>query len=250
MQNLIVHITLPKTLKLASGAALGQDVTFDVVSSLTPYYASIDQIRLYGGMYIRKLSDLTLAASIYSSSQEADLLTSQCSLDAGSSVFKMYAGSRNQWVTAKAARNLILNLMGLVGMPGAHVLANFSVTRQRGLDDEGVAARLRGINQDIALYEPVLRSCGTVVPGGHPKPGFAAKGVFDYSERTPGRTWINTGIGTNAKSMDYGSPTGGRGKPVGFYASSFYSPPIISFRTGIYQGAYPLIPARSYPGGF
>jgi hypothetical protein len=250
VQNLCVHITLPQGLALTSGVFLDQDFTFDVVSQMAPYYASVDQVRLYGGMYIRKLSDITIGCAVYQASQEADILTLECAptLSPSSKTWKRFSGSRNQWVTAKAARNLVLGLMGLIGMPGSHVLANFSVQRQRGLDEEGVAAKMRGITADIALYEPVLRSGGRTPPGGYPASAFAAKGVFDWTERSPGRTWVNTGLGANVQSADFGSPTGGRGKPAKFFASTFYSPPIVSFRAGVFQSAYPLLPSSSYPG--
>jgi hypothetical protein len=246
--NLIVHITLPKGIKLlVTGAVLQADVTFDVCSGLTPYYASIDQVRLDGGMYIRKLADLTVASSIYSTSREADMLCSHPPTDTTSEQYMRYAGARNQWVTLCAARDLILNVIGLQGAPGTHVLANFSVTRQRGLEGESIGEKVAQLRRDIALYDPTLRSCGLSAPGGRPRPGMAAKGVLDWSEKTPGRTWANTGLGANAKSADFGSPTGGRGKPMGFFASTFYSPPLVSLRSGIYQGAYPLIITNPWP---
>ncbi len=59
-------------------------------------------------------------------------------------------------------------------------------------------------------------------------------------ERTPGRNWINTGYGANVQSVDFGSPSGGRGKPVKMYVQPFSSPPVIGMRSGCYNGGYPM----------
>ena len=49
MQNLIFHISLPKGIKLVNGAPLMKDVTFDFISQITPYYSTIDMVRLAAG---------------------------------------------------------------------------------------------------------------------------------------------------------------------------------------------------------
>ncbi len=59
-------------------------------------------------------------------------------------------------------------------------------------------------------------------------------------EHTPGRNWINTGYGANVQSVDFGSPSGGRGKPVKMYVQPFSSPPVIGMRSGTYNGGYPM----------
>jgi hypothetical protein len=69
--------------------------------------------------------------------------------------------------------------------------------------------------------------------------------VLDWAERTPGRTWANTGYGANRQSIDFGSSTGGRGKPVSFYIAPYYSPVIMGGRWGMYNSGYPL--SISYP---
>ena len=49
----------------------------------------------------------------------------------------------------------------------------------------------------------------------------------------------------NASSMDPGSPTGGRGKPIKFFASPTCSPPMSSMRIGVYQPGFPV--SQFYP---
>lgn len=249
IQNLVFHVTLPAGLTLVSGAYLGDAATFDIVSALTPYYASVDQVRLSGGLYLRKLSDLTVAAMIYNCSKEVDLLyppAASLSFSNSPNAFR-FVGARNQYVQADTAKSLIENVLGLVGVPSSHILANLSITRQRANEKEGIGQKITSLEETLKLYEPTIRSGGNVVPGGHAKAQFAAKGVFDWTERTPARTWMSTGMGANSSSQDFGSPTGGRGKPVKFFSSPFYSPPIINLRSGIYQGAYPLVTVYPYP---
>jgi len=254
MRNLILHVTLPKGLSLTDGRILEQDVTYDLVSQIEPYFCSIDQVRLAGGQILRKLSDLTIACQIYQSSEEARLISP---MPFSSSVINntpynnithhRLIGCRNQWVTAAAARDLILGQGTLLGGPQSHVLANFSVERSRGFQTEGTPAKLKELGDSIKFYEVALRSSGYTLPGGRPRSGMAAKGVYDWTERTPARTWTSTGLGANATSMDFGSPTGGRGKPTKFFASPFYSPPLINLRSGIFQGTYPLVIQTAYP---
>jgi hypothetical protein len=122
------------------------------------------------------------------------------------------------------ADNLLVNLSGLVGYTGGHVLGNFSVTKQRGEQGSGFTAKLKDLQEGIHDYEVVVESGGKVIPGGHQTFGFAAKGVCD-DERAPGRTWMVTGMGANAETGEMGSVTGGRGKSMKFFRS-----PIISYR--------------------
>ena len=132
----------------------------EVISRLDPFYASIDQVRLAGGMLIRKLSDLTLACSIYNTSQKADLLCLHPPIDPNTDNFKRLVGARNNWVALSVARELMMNVNQIIGQKGSHVLANFSVTREGGGDGEGLAARLADLTEDIKEYEVTLRSWG------------------------------------------------------------------------------------------
>jgi len=72
MTNIVVKITLPKGLKLMSGAFLPQSLSLEVISDLSPYYASVPQLRLEGGPYMDKLKDTTIAAMIYHISGQSD----------------------------------------------------------------------------------------------------------------------------------------------------------------------------------
>jgi len=107
---------------------------------------------------------------------------------------------------AFACYNLLVNLSGLVGYTGGHVLGNFSVTKQRGEAGTGFTAKLKDLLQGIDDYKVVVESGGRVIPGGHQQFAMAAKGLWD-DEVAPGRTWLVTGMGANAESCEMFSPT-------------------------------------------
>ena len=239
MNNLLVHVTLPKGLRTISGSVLNKDTTFDVISALTPYYASIDQVRLAGGMLLRRLSDTTIACSIYNTSQKADMLCLHPPAPTQVDEYRLFMGARNNWVAISTAHELALNISQLSGQKGAHVLANFSVTRQGPNEGEGLGARLADMLSDIKQFEITLRSHGKIVPGGRPSFGMAAKGVNDWGEQTPGRTWMANGMGVNSKSAGGQNGLGGRGKAYGFATGpfgQFTSGPILSYSYGMHIG--------------
>ncbi len=139
--------------------------------------------------------------------------------------------------------NLLVNLSGLVGYTGSHVLGNFSVSRQRGEQGTGFSAKLKDLTDGIKEYQVVLESAGKVIPGGRPQFKMAAKQLFDM-ERAPGRTWVVTGMGANATTSEIISTTGGRGKPM-----KFYNHPIVTCRyvDPRYAGVFTGVPGG--PGG-
>jgi hypothetical protein len=239
LNNLILHITLPKGIKTTDGAVLMSDITYDVASALTPFYASIEQVKLTGGVPLRKISDMTLASQIYMASKSADMMNYHPPKPSTHPEYLLFLNARNQWVMARAALDLMLSLGNLLN-PASHVLANFSVTTSKADPGEGVAGKIAGLTSTLKLYDPSVRSGGRTAPGGHARPQMAAKGVMDWQERSPGRTWARNSVGANTESADYGSPVGGRGKPVSYFAHSIYSPSICNFRLGAWQSSYNL----------
>ena len=138
MENLIVRIVLPKGLAVDGGAALNEDVTFEVVGSINPWYVSIDQVKLESGSYIRGISDITIAARIYDAGREADTLTyarppvPPSGASPGDSSFDRYQRfliARQRYVAKKVALDLILNVWDVNSSRGVKTLGNFSVTR-------------------------------------------------------------------------------------------------------------------------
>lgn len=249
MINLLLHITIPAGLRLTNGQALNEPVTFDLLSACSPFYASVDQAKLAGGPLLRPLQNITIACEIYNASKESDLLLLR-KPKSGDDLIR-FQGAQNQWVQATVARTLLLNAGQMAAGGTSHVLANFSVARQKGFETEGTPARLADLQKKIDQYEITIRSGGKVAPGGHARPTMAAKGVLDWQEATPGRTWVVTGMGANASTPTHGSADGGRGKSVKFYGSPMFSGMMTGYRMGIWQSGSPLyaVPSMAFPLG-
>lgn len=248
LTNAILHITLPVGLKTTDGAILRQPVTFDIASMIDPFYASVEQVKLVGGMSLRNLSDITLAGQIYMASKAVDMMNFNPPHSPTSHEHFQFINARNLYVAASAAKTLILSMGDLLG-PGTHVLANFSVSKTRNSDLEGTAAKLNDLSSTIKLYDPTIRSGGKTAPGGYARPLMAAKGVFDWQERTPSRLWIPNGGGANMTAPDMGSSTGGRGKSMKYYATPMISPSLCSMRMGVYQSGLSLSYLYTFPAG-
>jgi hypothetical protein len=238
-----LHITIPRGLALTDGEVLEEPVTFDVISAAHPFYASVDQVRLEGGPLLRRAQDITVAEHIYRVSQQVDLLNFHP--PSGGDHAKVFSAARNLWVSSKTTKDMLTSLSVLLGGPQTHTLANFTFVRNKGFETEGLSQKLKDLDKEIKEYEIAVRSGGKIAPGGHVRPRFAAKGLLDWEERTPARTWVVTGMGTNTQTVDTGGLTGGRGKPVKFYASPLFMGPMSGFRFGIYQSTSPL--STQYP---
>ena len=245
MINLILHVTIPVGLRLTTNAVLQDNVTFDLLSACTPFYASVDQVKLSGGPLLRKLQDITIACAIYNASQECDLMLIHKPTGSHDSALR-FIGAQNQWVQASTARNLLLNVSTMAGGPASHVLANFSVSKMKGYESEGLPERLKELKESLSLYEITLRSGGKVAPGGHSRPMMAAKGVLDWQEQSTGRTWMVTGMGANTTTQNAFSGNGGRGKSVKFCASPMFSGIMSGFRFGNWQSGSPLCAMNAF----
>ena len=96
---------------------------------------------------------------------------------------------------------MLVNLFGLVGYTGGHVLGNFSVNKQKGEAGTGVSAKIKDLLTGMKQYQVVLESGGKVIPGGNTPYAMAAKQVFD-NEVAPGRSWMVSGMGANVRTME------------------------------------------------
>ena len=241
MENLVVNIVLPKGLAIEGGAALQDDVTFQVVGEVVPWYCSTDQVRNQGGTYMRSASDISIAAQIYQTGRDADALSFVAPPRRSGAATQRPCGSEVHALDLCAAAvydgaghgEMLANMYDVDHARGVKTLGNFSVTRIAMNRGGGVPKKLEELFDDPRSGCPSERR--PVGPGGRPAPVMAAKGLFDPDFPT-GRTWRVTGMGANLKSIP---GFGGTGKPV-----KFGSPPVIQFRTGRYMGGYlNMIPA-------
>lgn len=243
--NLVVTIQLPEGFALTNGSKLREPMQFQVVGGLSPYYSTVDLVRLHGGIYLRKLTDMTIASMIYWMSKQADALTWSLPMlppsfapftDFQEVHFRNFMVARSSWVTFMSAHQLILNMFDLNAIRGSKTLGNFSVSRQDFSNDSGVPGKLGDLKSQISDWELALKSGGSIGHKGHVKPRMAAKGLYDDSDNTPGRTWLNSGPGANTYSMTGVSSAGGRSKTV-----KFYSPVVVGNRVGRYFGPTMLV---------
>ena len=250
--NLVCTIQLPSGFGLVNGAVLTEAIQFQVASGLSPYYSSTDLVRLNGGIYLRKLSDLTIAGMIYWASKQVDAITYSLPMippsyapftDFQEVHFRNFLMARQLWVTYNAAHQLMLNMFDLNGVRGSRTLGNLSVGRQDFSTDSGMPGKLKDLKSQMDEWEIAVKSGGNIGHKGHVKPRMAAKGLYDDSDNTPGRTWLNSGPGANTYSMTGVSSAGGRSKTV-----KFYSPVVTGARIGRYFGptvmvSWPRVPS-------
>jgi hypothetical protein len=244
MQNLVVNIVLPKGLAIEGGAALQDDVTFQVVGQVVPWYCSTDQVRNQGGVFMRSASDIAIASQIYQTGRDADALsfiiphTPHPGSNPHSEAVKEYNRwlyARQQYTCSMSTARILTNMYDIDHSRGVKTLGNFSVTRIDMNKGGGVPKKLELLFDNAEEWAMTLKSGGRVGMGGRPVPVMAAKGLYDPDFPT-GRTWRVVGMGANMKSAP---GYGGDGKPV-----KFGSPPVIQFRTGRYMGGYlNLVPA-------
>jgi len=249
MQNIALSVVLPKGLKLKNGQMLYDDTTFTFVSEITPYYASVDIVRLVGGAYTNKIPDLTIASMVFNVSQQADShsylmpATPQTTDPTDPQVRKMnlFLDARQNWVSNVSAASLVQNVWDILGARGSKTLGNFSNERLAGVSSDGVPQLVQSLRKEADKWRIVMNSGADVGFGGHVKGGWGAKALYDV-DAPAGRTWAVTGMGANAKSVaGYGSS----GKPV-----KYASGPMLAWRMGRYYGSYTMpyfAAGMSYP---
>jgi len=239
MLNTVVHVTLPKGFALTNGATLVDDTDFMVLGTISPWYSSVDQVRLEGGIYLRKLSDLTIAAQIWQTSLDADVIAAvppappapgTAPSDYGYRVWNNFVHGRNQWVSQRAALDIITKAFDLSGVRGSKTLGNFSVMRMAFGRGEGIPHLMSEMQKELDKWKIVLQSGGTIAFGGHVRANMAAKGYYSRSDKVPGRLWANTGMGAAHTSH---AGHGSEGKPV-----KYGSPTFIDYRVGRQFGNY------------
>lgn len=241
MENIAVHIVLPKGLRLANGSMLHKEVTFTLVSSITPFYCSVDQVRHATGVYLNKISDLAIAGAVYEASKDADSYSYTTpkqpppeadpeSLEVKR--YKLFINARQNWVVATAGKALMLSIWDLAGTRGSKTLGNFSIQKQALVRDEGFPKKINDLQKEADTWVIVLKSGADIGPGGHAKGKMVQKGMYN-TDMPPGRLWVVTGMGANVRTM----PGYGSGQAPVKYCSS----PLWLWRLGRYIGNYLVV---------
>ena len=106
--NNLVSVKLKQGIASVSGETLQEDVEFQFFTTLSPFYTSINKVRLEVGSLVTEIKDLTSALSILESSIEADSLsfsTTNINED-------LFNHARREYVTAASAFKLVSNVGG------------------------------------------------------------------------------------------------------------------------------------------
>jgi len=235
MTNIIINIVLPPNLLLMDGSILDQEVSFMLTDQIDPWYASVDEVKLEGGIYLTKLPEITMASQIWNASKFCDALTCHEPTlppqltpydpgHLGAHKYFLFNTARNRFVSVRAALASIYNVFDLAGVRGSKTLGNFSVTRMSFARDESLPKKIRAMEDELSKWKIVIQSGGEIGYGGHAKAVFAAKGKYDPSDIPAGRQWWVTGMGANHKTMP---GFGSAGKPYKYGTPSF-----INYRVG------------------
>lgn len=240
MDNLVLHIVLPKCLRLKDGRTMGKDTTLSVIGSIVPFYASIAQVRLAGGSNLNRLSDLTIACKIYEASKDADSLSYNTVEPAAPNTeswkrWQLWANARQSYVVAISAKEILTAIYDLLGSRTSKTLANFSVNKVSIVRDEGTLKLITDLLNEANRWLMTLKSGGEIGPGGSPKGKLSTRGGQDPDNFPAGRLWAVTGLGANASSAAL--PGSSYGKPI-----KFASAPITSWQSQRYVTPHVIRP--------
>lgn len=218
--NELIIIDLDKSIADYQGKTLASDIQLSFLTTLSPYYASTDLVRMEIGSWIDFIPDSTLALMIHWSSKEAEFISKWsgvCNTD-------RLAFSRAKFVSFDA----VLRAMYLPGsfafQPGGVLgttkrLGDLSITNGNGAIVARTASgidtsTLAYLKDQRAVWFKVVNSGGALQPGESFAPALATKGKYDPMRRNAGRQWADTDCnyyeqpGVNRKSKG----PGGKGK--------------------------------------
>lgn len=173
--NNLVTITLGSGINSMGGLTLDEDYEFWFTTTYSPYYCTLQKIRLDIGAYISSVSDDTINAAIHQGSLGADALTWDKTYISDS----YYKYVRTQWTCCKAQETLLLNAAGKSNLKSKK-LADLEVTYATGINEP--LDRALGCLQK---WENSLHAGGRSIRS----PMMVVKGELDPDRPTIGRGW-------------------------------------------------------------
>jgi len=185
--NNLVTVTLLSGIASTAGETFAETIELEFFTGLSPYYTSVNKVKLEVGSLVTEIKDLTSAMAILEASIEADALTFS-SIEINSELFKH---ARREYVTAASAFRLVSNIGG--NLLKSKTLGDLSVT----YDTES--------HKDVLEYlQDMMRKWGDqLMAGGGAQairgPRMVVKGSRDTDKPTFDRMW--EGTGTNKKPV-------------------------------------------------
>ena len=208
LDNNLVTITLDSDISSVGGVDLGTDYSFWFTTTYSPYYCTLQKIKLDAGFYLSTVPDDTINMAIFTASEAADALTWNDSNNTDS----FYKFVRTQWTCCKAQEILLIN-----------VLAGRSNLKSKQLDDFRVEYQ-PGNNEILdralscmAKWEAQLARGGRAVEAS--APSMVVKGEWDADRPPIGRRWGYSNGNMIPASNTRIKPTGSRR-----YKNTYYTP--------------------------
>lgn len=215
LDNELIIVELDKSIAGYSGQTLGVDIQIAFLTTLNPFYASVDLIRMEAGPWIDFIPDATIATMIHLSSKEAQFIT-----PSGGRMSDRMKFARSRFVTFDALVRAFTLPGSFTNQPGGVLgsskrLGDLSITNGNGAI---VARTASGIDLDTLKYFKekrsewwrVVNANAEINPGQSLGFEVAQKGRFDPDRRMAGRQWADPDLfhyeqpGTNHKGIPYG----------------------------------------------
>jgi hypothetical protein len=215
LNNQLIIVELDASIASYVGDVLGSDVQVTFATVMTPFYASVDLVRMEGGPWLDFVPDITLAMMIQWSSREVDFIT-----PAGKK-----SGDRISFARAKFVMfDSVLRCFNLPGsyanqpggvLGGKKALGDLSITSGTGSVVSRTASgidtyTLSDLKAKRAEWWRVVNANSEINPGQSLGFETAQKGRFDPDRRLDGRQWADPGEffygqpGVNAKARFLG----------------------------------------------
>jgi hypothetical protein len=219
VENDFVIVEFDETVASYTGLTLGEDIQMGFTTRLTPYYASIDLVRMEVGPWIDFIPDITLAMMIHWASKEADFTVCKSPNDSERLRFALakfvifdtalrtlfLPGASNYQPTAGSGATKWLGDLRIVAGAGSQLAKTAS-----GIDMETIGH----MRKERSEWFRVINAGANITYGQSYGYSTPVKGEWNPDKRLTGRLWLDPDCytyskpGINTKVLPYGSKKG------------------------------------------
>jgi len=175
--NNMVDVVIDESIRGVDGSQMAAEYSWWFTTTYSPYYCTLQKVRLEVGAYIPAVIDDTINMSIHQASIDADALTWNTS---ASSSF--YTWVRGKWACCKAQEVVLLNAMQSQDKLKSKSLGDLSVEYNIG-DNDALDRALACMDR----WEAQLQTGGEKTKSQNPT--MVAKGELDVDRPPIGRRW-------------------------------------------------------------